>query len=182
MDRGIDAFQTDHPLLDGGCHDGKRVDQVLPHPSDPRLCASYMKSAVGYVEPAEEMNGPIPKPADYSYIWGEAFNELNRRAPDVKIVNLETAVTTSKAWQEKGINYRMHPENIPCLTAVRIERVPFQMKRFRLHRASDKDARWLEAMFNRESEGFGVRVALKEDYSLKLRWDEEGARGKDPDR
>jgi poly-gamma-glutamate synthesis protein (capsule biosynthesis protein) len=80
-----------------------------------------MRSAVGYVELAEEVNGPIPKPVDFSYIWGEALEALERRAPDVRIINLETAVTTSETWEEKGINYRMHPENIPCLTTAQID-------------------------------------------------------------
>jgi hypothetical protein len=32
------------------------------------------------------------------------------KAPDARVINLETAVTTSPdAWPDKGINYRMHP-------------------------------------------------------------------------
>ncbi len=94
---------------------------MLPHPGDPRLYESYIKSAVGYVELAETANGPIPKPVAFSYIWGEALEVLERRAPDVRIINLETAVTTSEAWEKKGINYRMHPENISCLAAAKID-------------------------------------------------------------
>lgn len=108
-------------FLAGDVMTGRGVDQILPHPSDPHLYESYIKSAVGYVELAEEVNGPIPKPVGYSYLWGEALEILGRRAPDVRIINLETAVTTSNAWEEKGINYRMHPENIPCLTAAKID-------------------------------------------------------------
>lgn len=108
-------------FLAGDVMTGRGVDQVLPHPSDPHLYESYMKSAVGYVELAEEVNGPIPKPVDYSYIWGDSLEVLERRGPDVRIINLETAVTTSEAWEERGINYRMHPENIPSLTAAKID-------------------------------------------------------------
>jgi poly-gamma-glutamate capsule biosynthesis protein CapA/YwtB (metallophosphatase superfamily) len=47
---------------------------------------------------------------------------LQRRDPDVRIINLETSVTTSEDyWPGKGINYRMHPENIGCITAARID-------------------------------------------------------------
>jgi poly-gamma-glutamate synthesis protein (capsule biosynthesis protein) len=101
---------------------GRGIDQVLPHPSDPVIYEPYMKSARGYVALAEEENGPIPKPVDFSYIWGDALDELERRAPDLRIINLETSVTRSDDyWQGKGINYRMHPVNIPCLTAAGID-------------------------------------------------------------
>src|SRR5262249_48741541 len=41
--------------------------------------------------------------------------------PDVRIVNLETSVTTSEDYEPKGINYRMHPANTPCLTGARLD-------------------------------------------------------------
>lgn len=101
---------------------GRGIDQVLPHPSNPVLYESYVRDARGYVELAEEMNGPIPKPVDFYYIWGDALSELEKRAPDVRIINLETSVTTSEDyWKDKGINYRMHPGNIPCLHVARID-------------------------------------------------------------
>jgi poly-gamma-glutamate synthesis protein (capsule biosynthesis protein) len=40
----------------------------------------------------------------------------------VRIINLETAVTTSDdAWPDKGVHYRMHPHNVSCLAAARID-------------------------------------------------------------
>ena len=55
-------------------------------------------------------------------IWGDALEELERVQPDLRIINLETSVTTSNDyWEGKGIHYRMHPENIPCLTAAEID-------------------------------------------------------------
>ncbi len=101
---------------------GRGIDQVLPHPSRPQIHESYMRSAKGYVEIAEAVNGPIPQPVDFDYIWGDALEEFRRLAPDLRLINLETAVTTSEAyWPGKGINYRMHPKNIPCLTAAAID-------------------------------------------------------------
>ncbi len=101
---------------------GRGIDQVLLHPSDPTIHESYIKSARGYVEIAEEINGPIDYPVSFSYIWGDTLKELDRVAPDVRIINLETSVTKSNDyWKGKGINYRMHPENIPSLTAARID-------------------------------------------------------------
>lgn len=100
---------------------GRGIDQVLPHPSDPRLYESYMKSATGYVELAERKNGPIPRSVDFAYVWGDALEEFAEVKPAVRIINLETSVTTSGAPWPKGINYRMHPANTPCLTAAGID-------------------------------------------------------------
>jgi poly-gamma-glutamate capsule biosynthesis protein CapA/YwtB (metallophosphatase superfamily) len=100
---------------------GRGIDQALPQPSIPRIYESYMSSAIGYVELAEDLNGPIPKPVDFDYIWGDALDELKKTAPDLRIINLETAVTESEEYEDKGINYRMHPGNISCLTAAGID-------------------------------------------------------------
>jgi poly-gamma-glutamate synthesis protein (capsule biosynthesis protein) len=101
---------------------GRGIDQVLPHPSDPIIHESFMKSARGYVKIAEEVNGPIQPPVSFSYIWGDTLENFNRLAPDVKIINLETSITKSNDyWKGKGIHYRMHPQNIACLTAAGID-------------------------------------------------------------
>jgi poly-gamma-glutamate synthesis protein (capsule biosynthesis protein) len=48
--------------------------------------------------------------------------ELDRVSPHARIINLETSVTSSDTyWPGKGIHYRMHPHNVPCLTAARID-------------------------------------------------------------
>jgi len=101
---------------------GRGIDQVLPYPSHPRIYESYLKSAIDYVLIAEEANGPIPRPQDFNSIWGDALEALSQSNPDVRLINLETSVTTSEDyWPGKGINYRMHPRNIPCLTAADID-------------------------------------------------------------
>lgn len=109
-------------FLCGDVMTGRGVDQILAHPSDPRIHESFLKSAQQYVELAEEASGAIPKQVDLSYIWGDALTELARRAPDVRIINLETAVTTSDdAWPGKGVHYRMHPANVGYLRAAGID-------------------------------------------------------------
>jgi len=100
---------------------GRGIDQVLPRPCNPILHESYVHSAADYVRLAEEANGPIPRPVASSYIWGAALDELNRRQPDARIINLETAVTRSADFTRKGINYRVSPENADCLTAAAID-------------------------------------------------------------
>lgn len=109
-------------FLCGDVMTGRGIDQILPHPSDPQIHESYLKSAIGYVGLAEKIHGPLPSQVDYSYIWGDALEELFKINPDVRIINLETAVTRSgDYWKDKGINYRMHPDNIPCITAAEID-------------------------------------------------------------
>jgi poly-gamma-glutamate synthesis protein (capsule biosynthesis protein) len=108
-------------FLCGDVMTGRGIDQILPHPSSPELYESWVDSAGEYVAMAEKTNGPIPRPVDFAYIWGDALEELDRTAPAARIVNLETSVTTSDAYTLKGINYRMHPANVPCLTAGKID-------------------------------------------------------------
>ena len=109
-------------FLCGDVMTGRGIDQVLPHPGDPTIYESYMKSARGYVKIAEQAHGPIDYPVSFSYVWGDALQEWSRVVPDVKIINLETSVTKSNDyWKGKGINYRMHPGNISILTAAGID-------------------------------------------------------------
>jgi poly-gamma-glutamate capsule biosynthesis protein CapA/YwtB (metallophosphatase superfamily) len=108
-------------FLCGDVMTGRGLDQVLPHPVDPRLHEPYMGSALGYVALAEEANGPIRRPVNFAYPWGDALGELAAAAPDLRIANLETAVTTRPDWLPKGINYRMHPDNVPVLTAAGLD-------------------------------------------------------------
>jgi poly-gamma-glutamate synthesis protein (capsule biosynthesis protein) len=56
-----------------------------------------------------------------SYVWGAALEELNCARPDARIVNLETSITRSDAWVDKGINYRMSPDNAGCLLAAGVD-------------------------------------------------------------
>ncbi len=109
-------------LLCGDVMTGRGIDQILPHPGDPRLHEDYVKDARRYVALAERTSGPIPRPAGFDYVWGEALEELRRRAPDLALINLETSITASnRYWRGKGINYRMHPANTPVLTAARVD-------------------------------------------------------------
>ncbi len=109
-------------FLCGDVMTGRGIDQVLPHPGDPILYESYVKTARRYVDLAEEMNGPISKPVGFPYIWGDALEVFAERMPQVRIINLETSVTTNdNPWPNKAVLYRMHPENVTCLTAADID-------------------------------------------------------------
>lgn len=109
-------------FLCGDVMTGRGIDQLLAHSSDPQLYEPYVRHAKRYVELGEEINGVISKPVRFDYIWGDALAELEKAAADVRMINLETSVTTSNDfWPDKGIHYRMHPENIACLAAAKID-------------------------------------------------------------
>ncbi|ADE14645.1 poly-gamma-glutamate synthesis protein (capsule biosynthesis protein) [Nitrosococcus halophilus Nc 4] len=108
-------------FLCGDVMTGRGIDQILPYSNHPAIHEPYMDMATDYVKLAEKVNGPIPKPVDFAYIWGDALEELALASPDIRIINLETSITTSDDWLPKGINYRMHPKNISCITAAEID-------------------------------------------------------------
>ncbi len=118
-------MKMNHPeaislILCGDVMTGRGIDQILPHPGSPTLYEFSVRDAREYVELAEERNGPIPWPVSLDYVWGEALAELQQT--EVRIINLETSITTNEEpWPEKGIHYRMHPDNVGCLTAARLD-------------------------------------------------------------
>jgi poly-gamma-glutamate synthesis protein (capsule biosynthesis protein) len=108
--------------LTGDVMTGRGVDQILPAAGDPRLWERYAASARDYVALAEAASGPIPQPVDFSWPWGDAMQVLDELAPDLRIVNLETSITSSDDFQPaKAVLYRMHPGNGACLTAARLD-------------------------------------------------------------
>ncbi|HEY8520011.1 MAG TPA: CapA family protein [Gammaproteobacteria bacterium] len=109
-------------FLAGDVMTGRGIDQVLPTPSEPTLYEPYVRDARVYVELAERVNGPIPAPVPFDYAWGDALAELDNARPQARIVNLETSITAhGEPWPHKGIHYRMHPANVACLTAARLD-------------------------------------------------------------
>ena len=106
-------------FLAGDAMTGRGIDQVLEHSVDPQLFEPFVRDANDYVELAEVENGPINRPVDDDYIWGDGLRVLEQFAPDARIVNLETAITAGGTpWPGKGIHYRMQPANTGCLTAL----------------------------------------------------------------
>jgi poly-gamma-glutamate capsule biosynthesis protein CapA/YwtB (metallophosphatase superfamily) len=96
---------------------GRGIEQALPYPCAPGLHEEAMESAVGYLQLAERANGPILRPLNFADVWGAAIEEWSRVQPHARVINLETSITRSDAYDPKGINYRMSPENAGCLTA-----------------------------------------------------------------
>jgi poly-gamma-glutamate synthesis protein (capsule biosynthesis protein) len=100
---------------------GRGVDQILTRPSAPELHEPFVTDAREYVRLAEQMSGPVPHRVPSDYIWGDALAEWERLVPAARVVNLETSITRSDDYERKGINYRMHPDNVGCLRAARLD-------------------------------------------------------------
>lgn len=106
--------------LCGDVMTGRGVDQILPHPGDPRLGEIYVDDARYYVQLAEAVHGPIPRPVEPAWPWGDALPVLHEAQPDALVINLETSVTADgTAVAGKAVHYRMHPANVACLTVAR---------------------------------------------------------------
>jgi poly-gamma-glutamate synthesis protein (capsule biosynthesis protein) len=108
-------------FLAGDVMTGRGIDQILMRPGAPEIDERSLRDARDYVALAERASGPIPRAVGAAYIWGDALAELERVAPAARIINLETSITRSPSPEPKGINYRMHPGNVACLTAARID-------------------------------------------------------------
>jgi poly-gamma-glutamate synthesis protein (capsule biosynthesis protein) len=108
-------------MLAGDVMLGRGIDQALPHPCAPEIAERYVTSALTYVALAERKSGPITRPVAFDYVWGDALKILALASPDVRIVNLETAITRRGRPVPKGIHYRMAPEHAPSLTAADID-------------------------------------------------------------
>jgi poly-gamma-glutamate synthesis protein (capsule biosynthesis protein) len=113
VDREISLFLGGDVML------GRGIDQILPHPGDPTLAEPALRDARDYIRLAERAHGPVPRPVDPAWPWGEALSVLAAAEPDVRIINLETSVTTSDDFARgKQVHYRMSPANLPALSAV----------------------------------------------------------------
>src|SRR4029077_6573429 len=100
---------------------GRGIDQVLAHPCSSEIYEDFVRSAERSVPAARQDDGDIPRRNGPSYVWGGPLGELDPPQPDARIINLETAVTRSNDRANKGINYRMSPENAECLAAAKID-------------------------------------------------------------
>ena len=121
-DADLGARQTLKLCLAGDVMCGRGIDQIMGHPGDPAIYEPWAKSAASYVDLAERRSGPIPRAVAPDYVWGDVLTDLREAAPDAFVVNLETAVTDrGSPWPGKGIQYRMHPANVDCLTAAGVD-------------------------------------------------------------
>jgi poly-gamma-glutamate capsule biosynthesis protein CapA/YwtB (metallophosphatase superfamily) len=108
--------------LAGDVMTGRGIDQAMVHPCSPELYEGWVRDAREYVKLAEKVHGHIPVPVSPEHIWGEALAAIAEQQPDLRLVNLETAITThGHPWPAKGIHYRMHPQHVNALQAAGID-------------------------------------------------------------
>jgi poly-gamma-glutamate capsule biosynthesis protein CapA/YwtB (metallophosphatase superfamily) len=131
---------------------GRGIDLVLPHSVDPTLHEPWVKSAVAYVRIAEEASGPIPSEVEYAYVWGDSLQVLEAYRSELRPMYLPR------------IDHRSG-------RLLGLEMAPMEVRRFRLHRASDEASGWLAQTLDRESPTLGARVERRSDNTLALSWE-----------
>jgi poly-gamma-glutamate capsule biosynthesis protein CapA/YwtB (metallophosphatase superfamily) len=108
--------------LAGDVMTGRGIDQILPAPGSPRLHEKHVRDARSYVELAEQAHGPVPRPVDPTWPWGDALEAMDSAGAAVRVMNLETSVTASDQYAPaKDIHYRMSPGNLACLAAANVD-------------------------------------------------------------
>lgn len=108
-------------FLCGDVMTGRGIDQCLPFPIKPVLHEPWIRDARRYVELAEKRSGRIGRHLAFHEVWGVALEILERVQPKFRLINLETAVTSSEDfWLGKEVHYRMNPRNLPVLQALKV--------------------------------------------------------------
>jgi poly-gamma-glutamate synthesis protein (capsule biosynthesis protein) len=118
------APATIRVLLCGDVMLGRGIDQILPHSTAPTIPEQWREidDARIFVELAVRCNGPLPEPRDAAYVWGDVLGEICGAGADLRLANLETAVSTSDdLWPDKPVRYRTHPGNVETLRAARLD-------------------------------------------------------------
>jgi len=93
---------------------GRLVDQALPSHVENLEDAFHVKMLF------RAKNPNVKLPVEHKYVWGNVLEDI--KSADVRIINLETSVTTHPVkYPEKAFNYRMHPNNLKCLKEANVE-------------------------------------------------------------
>ena len=59
---------------------------------------------------------------DWRWPWGQVLALLDEAGPDIRLINLEATITADGEFADrKPVCYRMHPDNLSALTALRPE-------------------------------------------------------------
>lgn len=101
---------------------GRGVDQMLPYQVDPVLYEANVTDARFYLDLILRASGPLPENRPVDYVWGDAKAILAETKPDLKIINLETSITSSGSpWPGKMYCLRMHPGNVEVIKSAGID-------------------------------------------------------------
>jgi len=105
----------------------RAIDMIQQHSCDPTLYEGNGLTAHDYTRLAVQRYGPIPDASQRGpgYVWGDTLNPDGETINyDVRIINLETAVTTSmNPWPRKAVHYKMHPLNLDIIKVCNCNRL-----------------------------------------------------------
>jgi len=97
----------------------RAIDMIQQHSCDPTLHEGNGLTAHDYTRLAVQRYGPLPDASQRGpeYVWGDTLNPDGETIKyDVRIINLETAVSTSmNPWPRKAVHYKMHPLNVDII-------------------------------------------------------------------
>ncbi len=97
---------------------GRALDALMPHPSDPRLLEGSSASPEAHLLRIGSAYGHRKRPIAPEEVWSDLLAELGWRKPDLRLINLECAITASDDIQPRPFPVRMHPRNLPFLQAI----------------------------------------------------------------
>lgn len=100
---------------------GRTIDQLFPTHNADDFGKPGNVPAAQYRAWSAACNGELQTPVRHDYIWGEVLAILDNAQPDFRLVNLETAITRHDSWEKKAFNFRMHPDNMPCLSVAKLD-------------------------------------------------------------
>lgn len=108
-------------FLGGDVMTGRAIDQLFATHNPDDFGKPDHIPATQYRRWSAELHGAEMLPLRHDYPWGSVLGVLEAAQPDFRLVNLETAITTSSQWVRKQFNFRMHPANVACLTTAGID-------------------------------------------------------------
>src|SRR5205807_1016547 len=99
---------------------GRGIDQILKYKNNPELFEQYVTNATYYV-PLNMKQFTRTYVSD-DYVWGELLYENMFKKSNLKIINLETSITTVREpYKDKPVLYKMHPKNINLIKLAKID-------------------------------------------------------------
>lgn len=108
-------------FLSGDVMLGRGIDQILRYKNDPKIYESFVKDARHYVPQSMVTYTQPHRHVPDNYIWGDLVQEELYWLAILRIINLETSVTTSSKRTPKPVLYKMHPGNVGVILAAKID-------------------------------------------------------------
>jgi poly-gamma-glutamate synthesis protein (capsule biosynthesis protein) len=108
-------------FLAGDIMTGRTIDQMFQTHNSEKFCQAHNVPIKQYRAWSKLKYGEEFSPVQHDYIWGTAIDFINHANVDFRLANLEMAITNSDDCFPKEVNFRMHPANIGCLSAINLD-------------------------------------------------------------